>query len=74
LSSVQGLPSLQVGAAPPTHLPPAHLSDVVQALPSLQALVLLAKMQPFAVSHESSVQGLLSLQVIVVPTHLPAEQ
>jgi hypothetical protein len=50
------------------------LSDVVQALPSSQALVLLAKMQPLLVSQESSVQGLLSLQTTVVPTHLPAEQ
>jgi hypothetical protein len=74
LSSVQGLPSLQVGAAPPTHLPPAHRSDVVQALPSSQALVLLATMQPVEVSHESSVQGFLSSQVMVVPVHLPATQ
>ena len=74
MSSVQGLPSLQVGAAPPTHLPPAHPSDVVQALPSSQALVLLATMQPVEVSHESSVQGFLSSQVMVVPVHLPATQ
>jgi hypothetical protein len=71
---VQGLPSLQIGAAPPRHFPLAHRSDVVQALLSSHALVLFAKMQPFPVSHESSVHGLLSLQVTVVPTHLPDAQ
>jgi hypothetical protein len=30
-SAVQGLPSLQVGAGPPTHEPPAQRSEVVQA-------------------------------------------
>jgi hypothetical protein len=32
---VQATPSLQLGAAPPTHTPPLHVSFVVQALPSL---------------------------------------
>jgi hypothetical protein len=38
-SSVQGLPSEQFGAAPPTQEPLAHLSFVVQALPSLHVAV-----------------------------------
>ena len=33
--SCTGSQSLQLGAAPPTHAPPAHVSFVVQALPSL---------------------------------------
>ena len=36
-SSVQGLPSSQLGAGPPTQAPPEHASLVVQAFPSLQA-------------------------------------
>jgi hypothetical protein len=41
LSSVHTLPSSQWGAAPPTQAPPAQVSLVVQALPSLQGLELL---------------------------------
>ena len=73
-SAVHGLESSQVGAGPPTQLPPAHLSAVVQALPSSQAFVLFVKMHPVAVSQESSVQGLLSLQVMVEPAQAPAMQ
>jgi hypothetical protein len=40
VSSVQTLPSSQFGAAPPTQLPPAHVSLVVQAFPSSQDAVL----------------------------------
>jgi hypothetical protein len=40
VSSVHTFPSLQFGAAPPTHDPAAHVSPVVHAFPSLQALVL----------------------------------
>src|SRR5204862_6714367 len=36
-SVVQTLPSSQLGAAPPTHVPPLQASFVVQASPSLQA-------------------------------------
>src|SRR5438876_823450 len=36
-SVVQTLPSSQLGAAPPTHVPPLQVSPVVQAFPSLQA-------------------------------------
>src|SRR5205807_8342832 len=37
VSSVQTLPSLQLRAGPPTQTPPAQVSAVVQALPSLHA-------------------------------------
>ena len=40
LSSVYTFPSLQFGAGPPTQAPPAHVSFVVQALPSLHAVPL----------------------------------
>ena len=70
LSFVQTLPSLHTGAAPPTHLLLAHVSLVVQALPSPHASVLAVKMQPAIGSHVSVVQGLLSLQVTAVgPVH-----
>src|SRR5436190_14720058 len=73
-SSVQPLPSLQFGAAPPTQTPPKHVSPVVQALPSLQELVLFVCTQPVAGLHVSSVQGLLSLQFgAAPPTHVPPE-
>jgi len=39
-SFVHTLPSSQLGGAPPTHTPPAQVSLVVQALPSLQTVVL----------------------------------
>jgi hypothetical protein len=41
-SSVQTLPSSQLGGAPPTHAPLEQVSFVVQALPSLHGSVLLA--------------------------------
>src|SRR5436190_474296 len=71
-SSVQPLPSLQFGATPPTHDPPAHVSLVVQALPSSQDTVLFAWTQPVAGLQESSVQTLPSFQFgATPPTHLP---
>jgi hypothetical protein len=73
LSVVQGFPSLQLGAAPPTQAPPAHRSFVVQASPSLQAAVLLAWRQPEAGLQLSSVQGFPSLQLgAAPPTQVPA--
>jgi len=66
-SFVHMLLSLQFSAAPPVHAPFAHVSPVVHALPSLQALVLLVKTQPIAPEHESDVQALLSLQVTGAP-------
>src|SRR5438876_760846 len=61
-SAVQGLPSSQVGGAPPTQFPPLQASLVVHALPSLQGAVLLVWTQPVARSQPSSVQPLPSLQ------------
>jgi hypothetical protein len=67
LSVVQTLPSSQFGAGPPWQLPPPHVSFVVHAFPSLHGAVLGVWTQPAGAPnpaglHESSVQGLLSLQ------------
>ena len=59
-SSVQTLPSSQIGAGPPRHAPLAQVSFVVQAFPSLHGAVLFAWAQPVTVSHVSSVQELPS--------------
>jgi hypothetical protein len=61
-SVVHGLASLQFAAGPALQVPPPQVSPVVQALPSLQALVLLVWTQPLPGSHESFVHGLLSSQ------------
>jgi hypothetical protein len=74
-SVVQTLPSLQFGGGPPTQTPPLQVSAVVQALPSLQAAVLLALTQPVAGSHESVVQRFPSSQFGGgPPTQTPALQ
>jgi len=74
-SVVQGLPSSQLGAGPPTQLPPLQVSLVVQASLSLQGSVLLTCTQPVAGLQESSVQGLTSLQLGGgPPTQLPPLQ
>src|SRR5436305_187463 len=39
-SSVQRFPSSQLGGGPPVQVPPAQVSEVVQALPSLQGALL----------------------------------
>ena len=62
LSSVQGLPSLQTMAWPGTQRPTAHVSPLVQTLPSEQGAVLLDLVQPPAASQISVVQGLPSSQ------------
>jgi hypothetical protein len=73
-SSVQMFPSSQVSGGPPTHTPPKQVSPVVQALPSLHALVLLTYTHPEAGLQESSVQALPSSQVSGgPPTHAPPE-
>jgi glyoxylate utilization-related uncharacterized protein len=73
-SSVHGLLSLQPSAGPPTQDPPLQVSAVVHALPSLQANVLFVCTHPLAGLHESSVQGLLSLQPSAgPPTQDPPE-
>lgn len=50
VSIVQGLLSSQTRPAPGTHLPPAQVSPLVQALPSLQNCPPGTTMQPFALS------------------------
>jgi hypothetical protein len=73
-SSVQGFESLQFGAAPPTHAPPEQVSEVVQALPSLQEAVLFVWVQPVAGLQESLVQGFESSQFgAAPPTQVPPE-
>jgi hypothetical protein len=67
LSVVQGLLSLQTTAWPGLQAPPEQASPVVHALPSLHAAVLLVWMHPDVGLQESSVHGLLSLQLSAVP-------
>jgi hypothetical protein len=67
LSSVHRLLSSQLRAVPLAQAPLAQMSLAVQLSLSLQAAVLLAKMQPVALSQLSSVQGLLSSQSSGVP-------
>jgi len=74
VSSVQRLPSSQLGGAPPTHRPPLQVSLVVQALPSLQGRALLACTQPVVALQLSSVQPLPSLHTTGVPLHVPPPQ
>ena len=71
-SSVHGLPSPHAGGGPPTQLPPAQLSFVVQASSSLQGRALFACTQPVAGLHESVVQTLPSPQAMNAPVQLPA--
>src|SRR5215467_8943794 len=58
----QTLPFSQTTGTP-AHTPARHVSPVVHALPSLQGFVFGTLKHPSAESHESSVQGLLSLQL-----------
>src|SRR5439155_1449397 len=67
LSSVQALPSSQLGARPPTHTPPPHASLMVQAFPSSHGAVLFVWTHPVVGLQLSSVQGLPSLQFRGVP-------
>jgi hypothetical protein len=74
VSVVHSLLSLQ-SICVPTHWPAEHLSPLVQALPSLQSAVFATLLQPVVRLHESSVQGLLSLQLSAVPLRqAPDEQ
>jgi hypothetical protein len=74
VSSVHGLLSSQLGGGPPLHVPPLHVSFVVQALVSSHGSVLKALTHPVAALHESSVHGLLSLQFGADPgMHAPLE-
>jgi hypothetical protein len=73
-SSVQMLPSLQVGGGPPRHTPLEQASAVVQAFPSSHGSVLFVWAQPDAGLHESSVQTLPSSQFGGgPPTQVPLE-
>ena len=76
LSVVQTLLSLQTVGAPGLHVPLPHMSPVVQASPSLQALTLLVKPQaPVAGLQLSLVHGLLSLHTAGAPgSHVPPPQ
>src|SRR5262249_21023240 len=68
------LPSLQLTVVP-EHDPPEQVSFIVHAFLSLQELLLLTWRQPRLMSQESSVQGLLSLQLgAAPPTQAPPEQ
>jgi hypothetical protein len=62
-SVVHGLPSLQLGAEPPTQLPPLQVSPVVQAFPSSQGAVLGVCTHPLAGLQLSFVHTLPSLQL-----------
>src|SRR5947207_1174631 len=74
-SSVQGFPSSQVGAAPPTQAPSWQVSLAVQVLPSSQGAALFVWVQPLAGLQPSSVQALPSLQSGAgPPTQAPARQ
>ena len=69
-SLVQPLSSLQVASlGVPTHFPPLQPSLTVQVTLSSHAAVLLACLQPLALSHESSVHACPSLQSSGVPWH-----
>jgi hypothetical protein len=67
LSAVQTFPSSQLGGAPAVQAPPAHVSPTVHAFPSSQGFALFTWTHPVAGLHESSVQGLLSLQTVAAP-------
>src|SRR5437667_352120 len=74
-SSVHGLPSSQFGGGPPTHLPPAHVSPVVQALPSSQRAAFALFTQPVVALQTSSVQAFPSSQLGAgPPTQRPPVQ
>ena len=68
LSSVQTLPSSQLGAGPTTQIPPAQVSPVVQESLSLQDTVLFRWTQPVAGSQPSSVHTFPSSQSVAGPT------
>ena len=74
-SAVQLLPSSQLTAVPPTHTPPVQVSLVVQALPSLQAAVVLVAVHEDVPLHARVMQpSALFEQVMVVPWQEPPLQ
>src|SRR5216117_936411 len=66
VSSVQGLLSSQFWVVVAVHVPPWHVSPIVQGLASSQGAVLFTWMQPLTGSQPSSVQGLPSSQGAVL--------
>src|SRR5437667_392522 len=71
-SSVHGLPSSQLRAAP-RQLPSDPARRVVDLFPSSQGAVFGVLTQPVAGSQESSVHGLPSSQLRAAPTQAPSE-
>jgi len=68
LSTVQRFWSSQVGAAPPTHVPPEHWSPVVHSDPSSQPVpVSFPNEQPVEGMQVVPVQGFPSSHLLVVP-------
>jgi hypothetical protein len=67
LSSVHTFPSSQLAGPPGTQLPPAQVSPIVQASPSVQGWELLVLAQPVLGLQVSVVQALPSLQSSAVP-------
>src|SRR5436189_103900 len=75
VSSVQGLLSSQFWVVVAVHVPPWHVSPIVQGLASSQGAVLFTWGQPLAGLQPSSVQTLPSLQSGAgPPTQAPARQ
>ena len=75
VSSVHGLPSLQLLGAPASQAPSLHASPNVHTLPSLHGTVLLTEAQPVVGSQLSVVHGLASSHGATTPaTQIPALQ
>ncbi len=70
-STVHGLPSSHEVTAPARQTLSLHVSPLVHASLSSQVTLLGRNTQPPASVHVASVQGLSSLQPIVVPMQLP---
>ena len=74
VSAVHGSPSSQLTGSAPMHRPPAHVSVMVQALPSVHgsaAWVAVTTQPPVVGLHSSDVHGLPSSQTTGLETHTP---
>ena len=72
---MQGFPSSQLKGLPEWQTPPPQLSLSLHTLLSEQLAVLALWVQPEALAHASSVQGLPSSQLTALPgTQLPSAQ
>jgi len=67
VSSVHPFPSVHCSGLPAWQLPPAHVSPVVHALPSLHGAALSVNTQPLEGLHVSFVQTLSSVHASGVP-------